>query len=120
MVAFRIAQQSQTKLKHPSRKSANDEDEGNSNYRPKLQRTHCESPPAGSDGSKDTSNPADENFAYRAGCESFLVHGLWIPSGDDLFDTDTIIGYNAVEGVENNENKCQRWLRRQVSSIRIA
>jgi len=105
------------KLKHPSRKSANHEDKDNSNYRPKCQITHRESPPAGSDESKDTSNPADENFAYQAGRESFLIHGPWIRSGDDLFDTNTITHYNAVERLETYDNPCQRWLRRQVSSI---
>jgi hypothetical protein len=100
-------------------KFAHNEDEDNSNYRPKHQRTHRESPPAGSDGDKGVSNPPDENFAYQAGREFFLVHGPWIRSGDDLFDTNILTHYNAVERFETDENMCQRWLRRQVSSIHM-
>ena len=99
----------QMKLKHPSRKFANNEDEDNSNYRP--------TPPAGSDGDEDVSNPPDENFAYQAGCEFFFIHGLRIRSGDDLFDTNIVTHYNAVERFENDENMCHKWLWRQVSSI---
>jgi hypothetical protein len=104
-----------TKLKHPSRKFANNSN-SNSNYRPKHQRTHRNSLPTGSDG---VSNPPDENFAYQAGREFFLIHGPWIRSGDDLFDTNIVTHYNAVETFETDENMCQKWLRRQVSSIHM-
>ena len=99
----------QMKLKLPSRKFANNEDEDNSNYRP--------TPPAASDGDEDVSNSPDEKFAYQAGREFFFIHGPWIHSGDDLFDTNIITHYNAVERFENDENMCHKWLRCQVSSI---
>jgi hypothetical protein len=46
--------------------------------------------------------------AHPAGRELFFVHGLWIHSGNDLFDTDINNHYNAVEGFE--ENMCHHWL----------
>ena len=104
------------KLKYPNRKFANDEAEDN---RPKCQSAHRGPPPAGSDGDEGVSNPCDESFAYQAGCEFFLVHGPWIHSGDDLFDTNIVTHYNAMERFETDENMCQRWLRRQVSAIHI-
>jgi len=50
------------------------------------------------------SNPADEHFVYQAGREFFLLHGPWIRSGDDLFDTNIVMHYNAVERFENDDN----------------
>ena len=90
----------------------------------------------------DTSNRTvtDERFVYQAGHKFFLIHGPWIRSGDDLFDTDIDEHYDAAERFENDKKKVQgqiheildllqekfeqdalrqRWLRRQVRSVHV-
>jgi hypothetical protein len=131
-------------LKRLSRKLAditNDEDD-DSNHRPKRRRTCHDSPPVGSDEEGvDTSNRADEHFVYQTGHKFFLLCAPWVRSGDDLFDTTVDEHYDATERFENDKNKSQgqlkdildllqvkfqrqalnqRWLRRQVSSFHIS
>ena len=89
----------------------------------------------------DTSNRtvADEHFVYQAGHKFFLICAPWIRSGDDLFLTEIDEHYDAAERFENEKKKDQgqiheilnllqekfeqdalrqRWLRRQVRSVR--
>jgi hypothetical protein len=131
-------------LKRLNRKLAditNDED-NDSNHRPKRRRTCHDSPPADSDEELgiNTSNRADEHFVYQTGHKFFLLCAPWVRSGDDLFDTNVDENYDPTERFENDKNKSQgqlkdilellqvkfqrqalhqRWLRRQVSSFHI-
>ncbi|KAF8809195.1 hypothetical protein BYT27DRAFT_7241272 [Phlegmacium glaucopus] len=104
----------QAELKRLNRKLAditNDEDD-DSNHRPKRRRTRHDSLPAGSDEEgTDTSNRADEHFVYQAGHKFFLLYAPWVRSGDDLFDTNVDEHYDATERFENDKNKSQGQLK---------